>query len=212
MHIIDSHFHWWPRSIFEKLCKRKAIRARASIRPAATIISAAPTAVRISIAGPSGSISTSSSSTWTASATTSTWSARSVRSRSPSPTCRSRKGRDYATMWNEEMAGAQKKYPGRAVGQRGGAAAGHQSRHRGARPRHQQARPDGRQPAGQCRRRPAHRCRAARAVLRARRTARRAAVPASDRRRLPGHARRLWRRAAPEPRPRDRGQRRRLRA
>ena len=22
MHIIDSHFHWWPRSIFEKLCKR----------------------------------------------------------------------------------------------------------------------------------------------------------------------------------------------
>src|SRR5512137_710799 len=23
MHIIDSHFHWWPRSIFEKLCKRQ---------------------------------------------------------------------------------------------------------------------------------------------------------------------------------------------
>ena len=23
MHIIDSHFHWWPRSIFDKLCKRK---------------------------------------------------------------------------------------------------------------------------------------------------------------------------------------------
>jgi aminocarboxymuconate-semialdehyde decarboxylase len=23
MHIIDSHFHWWPRSVFEKLCKRK---------------------------------------------------------------------------------------------------------------------------------------------------------------------------------------------
>ena len=22
MHIIDSHFHWWPRSIFDKLCKR----------------------------------------------------------------------------------------------------------------------------------------------------------------------------------------------
>ena len=22
MHIIDSHFHWWPRSVFEKLCKR----------------------------------------------------------------------------------------------------------------------------------------------------------------------------------------------
>src|SRR2546429_2500366 len=23
MHIIDSHFHWWPRSISEQLCKRK---------------------------------------------------------------------------------------------------------------------------------------------------------------------------------------------
>ena len=23
MHIIDAHFHWWPRSIFDKLCKRK---------------------------------------------------------------------------------------------------------------------------------------------------------------------------------------------
>src|SRR5271166_6487646 len=22
MRIIDSHFHWWPRSIFEQLCKR----------------------------------------------------------------------------------------------------------------------------------------------------------------------------------------------
>src|SRR3982751_6398776 len=24
VHIIDSHFHWWPRSIFEALRKRKA--------------------------------------------------------------------------------------------------------------------------------------------------------------------------------------------
>lgn len=23
MHIIDSHFHWWPRAVFERLCKRK---------------------------------------------------------------------------------------------------------------------------------------------------------------------------------------------
>jgi len=22
MHIIDSHFHWWPREILEQLCKR----------------------------------------------------------------------------------------------------------------------------------------------------------------------------------------------
>jgi len=25
MHIIDSHFHWWPRSISERLCKRKSL-------------------------------------------------------------------------------------------------------------------------------------------------------------------------------------------
>jgi aminocarboxymuconate-semialdehyde decarboxylase len=24
MRIVDSHFHWWPRSIFDRLCKRKA--------------------------------------------------------------------------------------------------------------------------------------------------------------------------------------------
>src|SRR3989442_11854243 len=23
MHIIDSHFHWWPRSVSDQLCKRK---------------------------------------------------------------------------------------------------------------------------------------------------------------------------------------------
>ena len=23
MHIIDSHFHWWPRSVSERFCKRK---------------------------------------------------------------------------------------------------------------------------------------------------------------------------------------------
>ena len=25
MHIIDSHFHWWPRSVFETLCKRTEV-------------------------------------------------------------------------------------------------------------------------------------------------------------------------------------------
>ena len=25
MHIIDSHFHWWPRSVFDTLCKRTDI-------------------------------------------------------------------------------------------------------------------------------------------------------------------------------------------
>ena len=98
-------------------------------------------------------------------------------------------GRDAAIQWNEEMAGAQKKYPGPAVGERGGAAHRHPDRHRGAGRRGQPARPDGRQPAGQHRRRPAHRCRAPRAVLCARREARPAAVPASDRRGLRDYAR-----------------------
>ena len=30
MHIIDSHFHWWPRSVFETLMKRKG-RPTASV-------------------------------------------------------------------------------------------------------------------------------------------------------------------------------------
>ena len=24
MHIIDSHFHWWPRSVSERFCKRRS--------------------------------------------------------------------------------------------------------------------------------------------------------------------------------------------
>ncbi len=24
MHIIDSHFHWWPRSVSDRLCRRKS--------------------------------------------------------------------------------------------------------------------------------------------------------------------------------------------
>ncbi len=31
MHIIDSHFHWWPRSVFEKLCKRTGLPFRSNV-------------------------------------------------------------------------------------------------------------------------------------------------------------------------------------
>ena len=95
-----------------------------------------------------------------------------------------------------------------SVGERCGAAAGHARRHRSAGRRGQPPRPDGRQPSRQRRWRCAHRRRTPGAVLRACREARPADVPAPDRRDLPGHARRLRRRAAPEPRPRHRGQRR----
>ena len=110
-------------------------------------------AAHISTAGRSGSTSTSSSRTWTGLATRSTWCARSGRSRSSFSDMPAEEGRDCAMMWNEEMAGAQRKYPGRRVGQRRGAAAGHPDRDRGARSRHQQARADGRQYAGQRRQR-----------------------------------------------------------
>ena len=80
--------------------------------------------------------------------------------------------------------GRAEEISGPALGQRRGAAHRHQDRHRSARRRRRPARPDGRQHAGLDRRRSAHRRRAARAVLRARRGARPAAVPASDRRRV----------------------------
>ena len=184
MHIIDSHFHWWPRSIFEKLCKRQDF-PKAPGQQARRLRLHAPRATsgqhlnswaewfdldkqfeymdslghRVDVVCSIGPFSVSFSDM---------------------PV---EEGRDYALMWNEEMAGAQKKYPGPALGQRRGAAAGHQGRHRGARRRGQPARPDGRQPARQRRRGRAHRRRAAAAVLRALREARPAAVPASDRRR-----------------------------
>ena len=33
MHIIDSHFHWWPRSVSERLCKRKTFPYAHAQRP-----------------------------------------------------------------------------------------------------------------------------------------------------------------------------------
>ena len=158
---------------------------------AATPICARTTSTTSSTAGPSGSTSTSSSSTWTGSATRSTSSAQSVRSRCSSPTCRGEEGREAAIHWNEEMAGAQKKYPGRlwasaavplrdtriaievlddAVGRLGLM---------------------GVNMPGSIGSRSAHRRRAARAVLRPRRGARPSAVPASDRRGVRRRAHRL---------------------
>ena len=188
MHIIDSHFHWWPRSIFEKLCKRQDFpKARVNKRGGYDYMRRTESGQhlnswaewfdldkqfeymdslghRVDVVCSIGPFSVSFSDM---------------------PV---EEGRDYAIMWNEEMAGAQKKYPGPALGQRRGAAAGHPRRHRGARRRGEPARPDGRQSARQRRRRRAHRRRAAAAVLRALREARPADVPASDRRDLPGHA------------------------
>ena len=159
MHIIDSHFHWWPRSVFEQLCKRRDFPRAERQQARAATITRRDRAGALSTAGRSGSISTSSSRTWTGSAIRSTWSARSGRSRWSSPNCRWRKAAIAALMWNEEMAGAQRKYPGPRLGQRRGAAAvdtgvaievlDHAINKLGL---------DGREPAGQRRQRSAHRC------------------------------------------------------
>jgi aminocarboxymuconate-semialdehyde decarboxylase len=113
MHIIDSHFHWWPRSVFDKLCKRQGF----------------PSAGRNANGGYDYSRRAG------AGAHLNSWAdwfdldeqfahmdglghqvdvvcsigPFSVAFSDMAPS----EGRDYALMWNEEMAGAQRKYPGR---------------------------------------------------------------------------------------------------
>jgi aminocarboxymuconate-semialdehyde decarboxylase len=113
MHIIDSHFHWWPRSVFEKLCKRRDF-PRAGVNQ------------------------TGGYDYWRregAGAHLNSWAdwfdldeqfahmdglghkVDVVSSIGPFSVFFSdlpaEEGRDYALMWNEEMAGAQRKHPGR---------------------------------------------------------------------------------------------------
>ena len=113
MHIIDSHFHWWPRSIFDKLCKRADFpKARVNKRGGYDYMRRSESGKhlnswaewfdldkqfeymdslghRVDVVCSIGPFSVSFSDM---------------------PV---EEGRDYAVMWNEEMAGAQKKYPGR---------------------------------------------------------------------------------------------------
>ena len=113
MHIIDSHFHWWPRSIFDRLCKRNDFpKARVNKRGGYDYMRRqdssqhlnswaewfdldkqfeymASLGHQVDVVCSIGPFSVSFSDM-------------------PLD-----EGRDYALMWNEEMAGAQKKYPGR---------------------------------------------------------------------------------------------------
>jgi aminocarboxymuconate-semialdehyde decarboxylase len=113
MHIIDSHFHWWPRSIFEKLCTRRDYpRAAANRRGGYDYMRRAGSGQhlnswaewfdldkqleymdglghRVDVVCSIGPFSVAFSDM---------------------PV---EEGREYALMWNEEMAGAQRKYPGR---------------------------------------------------------------------------------------------------
>jgi aminocarboxymuconate-semialdehyde decarboxylase len=113
VHIIDSHFHWWPRSIFDTLCKRQDFpKARVNKRRGYDYMRRSEAGQhlnswaewfdldkqfeymdslghQVDVVCSIGPFSVAFSDM------------------PPS------EGRDFALMWNEEMAGAQKKYPGR---------------------------------------------------------------------------------------------------
>jgi aminocarboxymuconate-semialdehyde decarboxylase len=113
MHIIDSHFHWWPSSVLEQLRKRKDFpRAEPNARGGYSYLRGAGR-------GPS-------INSWA------DWydldkqlehmdglghQVDVVCSIGPLSVAFSdlapEEGRDLATLWNEEMAGAQRKHPGR---------------------------------------------------------------------------------------------------
>ena len=113
MHIIDSHFHWWPRSVLEQFCKRKDFpRAERNARGGYSYRRGAGRGQpvnswaewfdldkqlehmdglghQVDVVCSIGPLSVAFSD------------------------LAPQEGRDVATLWNEEMAGAQRKYPGR---------------------------------------------------------------------------------------------------
>ena len=113
MRIVDSHFHWWPRSIFEALLKRKTFprcerndkggylyfrgdrpNARFNIGPEWLELDDQLEHMdklghQVDVVCSVGPLSVHFSD------------------------LPAEEGRDHALMWNEEMAGAQRKYPGR---------------------------------------------------------------------------------------------------
>jgi aminocarboxymuconate-semialdehyde decarboxylase len=113
MRIIDSHFHWWPRSVFDELCRRKRYpRAERNARGGYDYHRRAGSGAhlnswaewfdldrqlehmdglgrQVDVVCSIGPFSVSFSDMAV------------------------EEGRDLALMWNEEMAGAQRGYPGR---------------------------------------------------------------------------------------------------
>ena len=113
MHIIDSHFHWWPRSVSDRLCKRKSYpRAEVNGRGGYTYYRQ-----------DGGDYILNSWAEWfdldkqlehmdglghQVDVVCSIGPLSVYFSDLPAE-----EGRDVAIHWNEEMAGAQRKYPGR---------------------------------------------------------------------------------------------------
>jgi aminocarboxymuconate-semialdehyde decarboxylase len=114
MHIIDSHFHWWPRAVWDALCKRKDF-PNAKIAPEKGGYDFFRREAKEPFLG--------GGSEWfdlgdqlahmdklghQVDVVCSIGPFSVVFSELPKE-----EGRDLAMLWNEEMAGAQKKYPGR---------------------------------------------------------------------------------------------------
>lgn len=113
MRIVDSHFHWWPRSIFEALCERKGYpRAERNNKGGYTYWREANVPPRFALGADwvdlEAQLAHMDGTGHQIDVVCSTGPISCHFSDLPSE-----EGRDAAIQWNEEMAGAQCKYPGR---------------------------------------------------------------------------------------------------
>lgn len=113
MHIIDSHFHWWPRSVFDKLCKSQGYpRANVNASGGYDYHRRADAGAHLNSWGDWFDLDDQFAHMDGLGHRVDV-----VCSIGPFSVAFSDMpldiGRDYATMWNEEMAAAQRKYPGR---------------------------------------------------------------------------------------------------
>jgi len=114
MHIIDSHFHYWPRSVWEELCKRKDL-PRAQRKDNGGYDYWGPSGREEKYLGGwadwyslEGLLAHQDGTGHQVDVVCSIGPASVIFSDMPKAL-----GRDLATLWNEEMAAAQNKYPGR---------------------------------------------------------------------------------------------------
>ena len=113
MHIIDSHFHWWPRAVFDKLCKRNEFpKARVNQRGGYDYMRRSLSGQHLNSWAEWFDLDKQFEYMETTGHRVDVvcWIGPFAVAFSDMPV---EEGRDYALMWNEEMASAQKKYPGR---------------------------------------------------------------------------------------------------
>jgi aminocarboxymuconate-semialdehyde decarboxylase len=113
MHIIDAHFHWWPRSIFDKLCKRKDFpRARVNKRGGYDYMRRQESGQHLNSWAEWFDLDKQFEHMDSLGHRVDVvcWIGPFAVAFSDMPVA---EGRDYALMWNEEMAGAQRRYPSR---------------------------------------------------------------------------------------------------